>query len=286
MANIKVAVVQLSFNDNEAENLAKLESKIIQAAKNGAKIILTPELPSYLYFCKKQNSKYFDLAKTIDESPIVKLYKLLAHKYNIVLPASFFERDGNACYNSIAMIDADGSIMGVYRKAHIPDGIGYQEKYYFSPGSAGFKVWDTKYAKVGVGICWDQWFPEAARVMALKGAEILLYPTAIGSEPHLPDYDSKDHWQRVMQGHAAANMLPVLASNRYATEANDDITATYYGSSFITDHTGDKIAEANRSGDDILYATFDFAELQQQRFYWGLFRDRRPELYNEIVRKY
>ena len=286
MSLVKVASIQLSFSDNETNNLNNLKTAIIKAAKNGAKIILTPELPSYLYFCKKQNPDHFSLAKSIDESAIIKLFKDLAKTYEIVLPASFFERNGNACYNSIAMIDADGEVLGLYRKSHIPDGIGYQEKYYFSPGSDGFKVWDTRFCKIGVGICWDQWFPEAARVMALKGAEMLLYPTAIGSEPHLPDYDSKDHWQRVMQGHAGANMLPVLAANRYGCETNDDITAKYYGSSFITDNTGAKVAEANRDSDDILYAEFDLVELQTQRFHWGLFRDRRPEHYHDIVKGY
>ncbi|WP_116964646.1 N-carbamoylputrescine amidase [Fastidiosibacter lacustris] len=280
---VKVAVIQSKFSNDVDSNIIHLNQRVVEAAVRGAQIILMPELPSYWYFCKRQDPAYFAMAETLEECKLIGLMRKIAKEYQVVLPTSFFEKVGNTCFNSVAMIDADGSILGIYRKSHIPDGAGYQEKYYFSPGKSGFKVWQTRYAKVGCAICWDQWFPEAARIMALKGADLLLYPTAIGSEPHLPDYDSKDHWQRTMQGHAAANMVPVLAANRYGEESDSSIQTTFYGSSFITDGFGQKIAESPRQGDDILYASFNLKKLQENRFAWGLFRDRRPELYHDIT---
>ena len=285
MSNVNVAIIQMSFSDNIESNLNQLEKNIIELAKQGAQVILMPELPSYHYFCKQQNADYFDMAKPINESKIVQMGINLTKKYNIVLPVSFFERLGNTCYNSVAMIDADGEVLGIYRKSHIPDGIGYQEKYYFCPGQSGFKVWKTKYGNIGCAICWDQWFPECARVMALQNADMLLYPTAIGSEPHLPDYDSKDHWQRTMQGHAAANMIPVLAANRVGIEETDGVETTFYGSSFITDNTGKKIAQASRDKSENIISSLDLYSYKIQRTNWGLYRDRRPDLYNEIIKK-
>jgi N-carbamoylputrescine amidase len=223
------------------------------------------------------------MAESINDCLLIKEMQHIAKTHQVVIPVSFFEKVENTFFNSVAMLDADGSILGTYRKSHIPDGIGYQEKYYFSPGKSGFKVFKTRFGVIGCGICWDQWFPEAARIMTLKGADLLLYPTAIGSEPHLPDYDSKDHWQLAMQGHSAANMIPVLAANRYGIESDDAISTTFYGSSFITNNKGAKITESQRQGDDILYAEFDFNDLRDERISWGIFRDRRPDLYHALV---
>ncbi|WP_119343862.1 N-carbamoylputrescine amidase [Facilibium subflavum] len=282
---IKTAVIQLSFSDDISHNITQLVQKVTEASKQNANIILIPELPSYLYFCKLQSAEYFKLAEHIDDCRLIREMQLVARQYKVVIPVSFFEKVENTFFNSVAMIDADGQVLGVYRKSHIPDGTGYQEKYYFSPGKSGFKVWQTQYGRIGCGICWDQWFPEAARVMTLKGADILLYPTAIGSEPHLPEYDSKAHWQTVMQGHSAANMIPVLAANRYGIEKDHDIEINFYGSSFITDHKGQKIAEADRISEQILYADFNLDHIKDERISWGIFRDRRPDLYLSIAKE-
>ena len=230
-----------------------------------------------------QREELFELAKPFDNHPTIKRMSVLAKELKVVIPVSFFEKANRAYFNSIAVIDADGSIMGVYRKSHIPDGPGYQEKFYFNPGNTGFKVWDTKYAKIGIGICWDQWFPEAARSMVLKGAEILLYPTAIGGEPETDGFDSSDMWQRAMIGHSAQNQIPVIASNRIGTEEGIDNSNYFYGRSFITNHIGDKIAEAGRDKEEILIGEIDLKEAETLRNVWGIFRDRRPDLYSNLM---
>ncbi|MFK5951596.1 MAG: N-carbamoylputrescine amidase [Desulfobacterium sp.] len=287
MKEVTVAATQMSITWNLPGNIDKAESLIRQAAKEGANIILIQELFETPYFCIEQQIKHFDLATSLEENANIKRFQLLAKELNVVLPFSWFERANRAFFNSLAMVDADGSILGIYRKTHIPNGPGYQEKHYFNPGDTGFKVWKTKYGNVGVGICWDQWFPESARCMALMGAEILMYPTAIGSEPPpAPPIDSHGHWQRVMQGHAGANLMPLVASNRIGTEtATEDTnsTITFYGASFIADHTGDKVEEATRTDEQILIHTFDLEEIKKYREGWGVFRDRRPELYTPIA---
>ena len=280
---ITVAATQFACSSDRAENLATAERLIRAAAAKGANIILIQELFETPYFCKDHSTDYFALALPVSENPAVKRFQALAAELNVVLPASFYERSGNAFYNSVAMIDADGSMLGIYRKAHIPESPGYHEKFYFSPGDTGFKVWQTRFGTIGVGICWDQWFPESARVMALLGAEILLYPTAIGAEPQDATIDSRDHWQRAMQGHAAANVMPLIASNRIGTEKGERWTVTYYGSSFIADQTGAIVEQADRTGEAILTASFDLDALRKYRNAWGVFRDRRPELYGPIL---
>ncbi len=252
--------------------------------RRGANIVLLQELFAGPYFCIEQRD-CFEYAIDLDEDKgYIHRFQLLARELNVVLPLSFYERSNNAHFNSMVMIDSDGSQLGIYRKSHIPDGPGYQEKYYFSPGNTGFKVFQTQFGKVGVGICWDQWFPEAARVMGIDGAEILLYPTAIGSEPHAPALDSGGHWQRCMQGHSAANMIPVVASNRIGREVarDSDVAITFYGSSFMTDHTGKIVADAGRHQETILVNTYNFTEIKRARMQWGVFRDRRPELYGKL----
>ncbi len=283
MRIVKVAATQMSCSNNIKDNIKKAESLVRRAAAEGAKIILIQELFENLYFCQKEIPEFYDYAKTAEDNDAVNHFRNVAKELNIVLPISFYEKKNNARYNAMAMIDADGSILGVYRKSHIPDGPGYEEKYYFNPGDTGFKVWNTKYGKIGVGICWDQWYPEAARCMALMGAEILLYPTAIGSEPESPLVDSKDHWQRCMIGHSACNLVPVIASNRVGTETIEDSTIKFYGSSFITNATGEKVAEADREEETYLLAEFDLDALERQRIEWGIFRDRRPDLYKVIL---
>ncbi len=282
MRNVTFAATQLALTDNLSENLTRAEAAVRQAAAQGAQVILLQELFEYEYFCKKQKAAYLKLAHPLANHPWIGQFQALAKELNIVLPISFFERDGNSFFNSLVMVDADGSLGDVYRKSHIPDGPGYSEKFYFSPGDTGFKVWDTQYGRFGVAICWDQWFPEAARAMALMGAEALFYPTAIGSEPQDPTLDSRDHWQRVMQGHSAANVVPVIASNRVGVEYEDEIATTFYGSSFITDATGAKLVEADRSEQTVLVATIDLDAAADARRAWGLFRDRRPELYGPL----
>ena len=291
MSLVKTAAIQLDCVADPAANLAHAEKLVRQAAADGAKIILLPELFERPYFCQERRYDYYAYATPVAENPAVKRLSAVAKELEVVLPVSFYEKDGTRLFNSIAMLDADGSVMGVYRKTHIPDDHYYQEKFYFTPGNTGFKVWETRYGKVGVGICWDQWFPEAARSMALLGADILLYPTAIGSEPIL-EVDSSGHWMRTMQGHSAANILPVMAANRYGLETvtpcpengNQSSSLTFYGSSFITDETGDILTRAGRSGDEILMAEFDFDQIRTERLSWGLFRDRRPETYQQLTR--
>ncbi|HAS6443424.1 TPA: N-carbamoylputrescine amidase [Vibrio parahaemolyticus] len=279
---VKFAALQLTKSWDLEENLAKAKKAIREAAQNGANVILPQELFAAPYFCKKQEAKYFDLAEETANSHLIQEMSALAKELGVVIPVSYFEKAGNTFFNSLVMIDADGTALDNYRKSHIPDGPGYSEKYYFSPGDTGFKVWQTKFGKFGAGICWDQWFPELARSLALHGAEAIFYPTAIGSEPQDPALDSRDHWQRTMQGHSAANLVPVIASNRVGTEVDDGIETTFYGSSFITDHTGAKIAEAPREGETIIYAEIDLATTAKARHAWGLFRDRRPDLYTSV----
>lgn len=280
--NVTFAATQLAIGWDIEANLDKCEATIREAAANGAQVILLQELFEAPYFCKTQQYKYLDLARPLSENPLVARFAKLAAELEVVLPLSYFERSENTFFNSLVMLDADGAVLENYRKSHIPDGPGYCEKFYFTPGDTGFKVWRTRYGTFGAGICWDQWFPELARSCVLLGAEALFYPTAIGSEPQDTGLDSCGHWQRVMQGHSAANILPVVASNRVGVEEDDGISTTFYGSSFITDHTGDKIAAANRSEETILYATIDLDAAAQYRRCWGVFRDRRPELYGAI----
>lgn len=283
MRQVTVAATQMACGPDAEENVARAERLVRRAAGEGANLVLLQELFAHLYFCKDEDPAHFALATPVDASPLLRRMRRLAAELGVVLPVSFFERANNAYFNSVAVIDADGSLLGVYRKSHIPDGPGYQEKYYFSPGDTGFRVWRTRAGRIGVGICWDQWFPEAARVMVLAGAEILLYPTAIGSEPQDPDYDSSDHWQTVMRGHAAANMVPVVASNRIGRESGRDCTLTFYGRSFIADARGAVVAEADRVSEAVLLARFDLERLERERAAWGLFRDRRPELYVPLL---
>ncbi|OCX70854.1 N-carbamoylputrescine amidase [Acidithiobacillus thiooxidans] len=279
---VKVAAIQMAVGDNEAENIDKALQQVHCAADAGANIILLQELFSTPYFCKDQNPDFLALAQPRSSHPALLALQKLAKDRHLVLPVSFFERANNAFFNSLVVFDADGKDLGLYRKAHIPDGPGYQEKFYFSPGDTGFKVFDTQYGRIGVAICWDQWFPEAARVMALQGAEILFYPTAIGSEPRAPEINSRGHWTRVMQGHAAANLVPVVAANRIGHEIGAESSITFYGGSFISDPTGALLAQADQE-ECILYADLDLSKLAAQRAEWGLFRDRRPELYAPIL---
>jgi N-carbamoylputrescine amidase len=284
MRTVTLAATQMSCSWDIEDNLAKAERLVRQAAGQGAHIVLVQELFATPYFCQDQIADFFDIAKPLDANPIVERFARLAAELNVVLPVSYFEQAGKAYFNSVAIVDADGTVLGNYRKSHIPDGPGYTEKFYFSPGDTGFKVWKTRHAAIGVGICWDQWFPEAARAMALKGAEILLYPTAIGSEPLDPALDSAGHWQRVMQGHAGANLMPLVASNRIGAEPGRRGTEIrFYGSSFIADPTGAKVAEADRTSETVLTATFDLEAIEKQRRAWGLFRDRRPDLYQPLM---
>ncbi len=280
---VKVAAVQMAMGDNKEANVERAERLVREAASNGAQIILLPELFEGLYFCKDMDKKYFSWAKEREGHPMIARFSAMAAELGVVLPLSYFEKSGDSYFNSLVMIDADGSVLENYRKTHIPSGPGYEEKFYFKPGDTGFRVWQTKYAKIGVGICWDQWFPETARSLALMGAELIFYPTAIGSEPEI-HVDSKEHWQRVQQGHSAANTVPVIAANRIGVEAGESCSLTFYGSSFMSDYTGHKIAEASRDVEGIIYAEYDLEENSKQREYWGLFKDRRPEMYTEVCR--
>lgn len=283
MSKVTVAATQMACTWDRGANMAQAEKLIRAAAGRGANVILIQELFETPYFCKDHSPQHFELARPLEGHPAVAQFAELARELGVVLPVSVFERANNTFFNTLVMVDADGSVLGSYRKSHIPEGPGYHEKFYFSPGDTGFKVWDTKFAKLGVAICWDQWFPEAARCMALLGAEILLYPTAIGSEPQDPGLDSSAHWQRTMQGHAAANIMPLVASNRIGTEAGEKYSMTFYGSSFIASHTGEKVAEADRSSETVLTATFDLDAVRRYRQAWGLFRDRRPDLYYPLL---
>jgi N-carbamoylputrescine amidase len=273
----------MSCSWNIDDNIVKAEKLIRGAATAGAKIILLQELFETPYFCQVKNEDYFKLASPYIQNKGIKRFRNLARELEVVLPLSFFENASGRFYNSVAIIDATGEVLGVYRKTHIPDGPGYEEKFYFTPGDTGFKVWKTRYAVIGVGICWDQWFTEAARCMALQGAEILLYPTAIGSEPDRPEVDSKNHWQLCMQGHAAANIIPVIASNRVGVETIGGSEIRFYGSSFITDGTGAKVAEADDITEKYLTAELDLEQTRKYREYWGIYRDRRPDMYQQIV---
>lgn len=286
MRNVTVAAIQMQCSTNVEENIKKADKMIREAAQKGAQIILLPELFERQYFCQERRYEYYEFAKSVEENDAVRHFKKLAKELSVVLPISFYERDINRLYNSVAIIDADGTNLGVYRKTHIPDDHYYQEKFYFTPGDTGFRVFKTTFGTIGVGICWDQWFPETARGMAIQGAEILFYPTAIGSEPILT-CDSMPHWRRCMQGHAACNLMPVVAANRIGTESvipceeNGGQTSelTFYGSSFITDATGEIVVTANREEETVIYSTFDLDQLESDRLSWGIFRDRRPECY-------
>jgi len=285
---VTVAATQFACDWDVDGNIAKAERAVREAAARGAQIILLPELFETPYFCIEQDVRHLNLARPAVESRAIRHFQPLARELGVVLPISFFERMGNAYFNSVGVLDADGGLLGVYRKSHIPNGPGYQEKNYFSPGDTGFKVWDTRFARIGVGICWDQWFPETARVMALKGAELLFFPTAIGSEPPPAlSVNSREHWQRTQQGHAAANLTPLIASNRYGLERSmqdpNGLYITFYGSSFIADATGAKVAEAGETEDVVLTATFDLEAIRNLRDNWFVFRDRRPDLYGPLL---
>jgi N-carbamoylputrescine amidase len=285
MRSVRFAVTQFACSWDRRANVEKAKTMVRAAAAQGANVVLLQELFETLYFCQDQKADHFELAAPAEGNPLLAEMSSFAKELGVVLPVSFFERAGPVHFNSLAMIDADGHLMGVYRKSHIPTGPGYQEKYYFTPGDTGFRVWATRFGTFGVSVCWDQWFPEAARSMALMGAEVLLYPTAIGSEPPpAPLRDSRDHWRRVMQGHAAANCVPVIASNRIGTERGEAGEITFYGSSFIADATGGITAELNRTEEGVIAATFDLDEIAKMRASWGLFRDRRPELYGGLTK--
>ena len=280
---VTIAATQMACNWDLKNNIDKAISMVHQAADLGAQIILLQELFETPYFCIDTQNEHFNLAKTLSEQPTIKKMQTIAKDLGVVLPVSFFERSGLVYFNSIVVIDADGSIVGHYRKSHIPDFPLYEEKFYFSPGDTGFRAFDTKFGRIGVGICWDQWFPEAARIMVLKGAEILLYPTAIGSEIFSPDLDSKDHWQSVMRGHAAANIVPVISSNRIGKEVSGTNEIEFYGSSFICDHKGKIIKSGDKTSESVLTHTFDLNEIRDYRRSWGVFRDRRTSLYGSLL---
>ena len=287
MRKVKYAGIQMQCTKSVEENIAKADKMVRKAASEGAKIILLPELFERQYFCQERNYDYYLYARSLEEDEAVNHFKKVAAELEVVLPISFYEKDVNVFYNTTAVIDADGSVLGIYRKTHIPDDHYYQEKFYFTPGDTGFKVWDTRYGKIGIGICWDQWFPETARGMAVQGAEILFYPTAIGSEPIL-EVDSMPHWRRCMQGHAACNVIPVVAANRIGEEyvepsdenGGQKSSLVFYGSSFVTDSTGEIVMQASRDKEEIVYGESDLNENRDLRVSWGLFRDRRPQMYH------
>ena len=280
---VKVSAIQMSMGEDKASNIDKAYRLAKEAAANGAEIILLPELFEGHYFCKDMDEKYFSWAAPREGNKLIEKFASLAKELKVVILISYFEKSDEGYFNSLVVADADGTIMDNYRKTHIPDGPGYEEKFYFKSGNTGFKVYDTAYAKIGVGICWDQWFCETARALTLMGAEIIFYPTAIGSEPEIL-LDSKEHWQRVQMGHAATNTVPVVVANRIGEERGESCTLNFYGSSFITDYTGAKIAEASRDKEEIIYASFDIEDNQKQRHYWGLIRDREPRAYSKICK--
>lgn len=282
MRLVKVAVTQMACSEDPKENLAKAEHLAASAAKEGANVVVIQELFENRYFCKKLDTAMSRYGTELGDNPAVARFAELAKKLNVVLPVPFCERASQVYFNSVAVIDAGGAVLGVYRKTHLPDGIGYYEKNYFTPGDRGLMVWNTRFGRIGVGICWDQWFSEVARCMVLAGAEILIYPTAIGSEPDFPGFDSKDHWQLVMRGHSAANLVPVACSNRIGEESLQDVSITFYGSSFVTDGKGAMLAELDRSGEGFRVVELDLDALEEARRSWGIFRDRRPELYGLI----
>lgn len=289
MRNVTVAAIQMSCYMEPTKSIAHAEELVRKAASDGANVILLPELFERQYFCQERRYEYYEYAKSVEENDAIRHFLPIAKELGVVLPISFYEKDGNRFYNSIAVIDADGSLLGVYRKTHIPDDHYYQEKFYFCPGDTGFKVWDTRYGRIGIGICWDQWFPETARSLAVLGAEMLLYPTAIGSEPILL-CDSMPHWRRCMQGHAGSNLMPVIAANRIGIEnvtpceenGMQESSLSFYGSSFMTDETGELVEAASRDKEEVLLHTYDLEEIEKNRLSWGIFRDRRPECYGEI----
>jgi N-carbamoylputrescine amidase len=286
MRSVSVAATQMSCSWDRGENIERASALVRAAAAGGARIILLQELFETPYFCIEQRGEHLALATPREDNALLAHFQALARELEVVLPISWFERAGNSFFNSLCMIDADGSVLGYYRKAHIPNNVGYQEKSYFTPGDTGFRVWNTRYARVGVAICWDQWFPEAARCMALHGAEVLLYPTAIGSEPGAPELDSSGHWQRTMQGHAAANVIPVIASNRIGREvatSDDSLWIEFYGHSFICDHSGAMLQQGDDHSEAVLISDFDLEAIAAYRAEWGLFRDRRPELYGDLL---
>ncbi|WP_060508679.1 N-carbamoylputrescine amidase [Pseudomonas sp. NBRC 111124] len=286
MSLLRIATTQMPCSWNLPDNLDRAEQLVRQAAAEGARVILLQELFATPYFCIEQDHKHQTLAEPYPSSPILQRFATLAGELGVVLPLSWYERAGNAFFNSLTVADADGQLLGVYRKTHIPNAIGYQEKEYFSPGDTGFKVWDTAVGRLGIGICWDQWFPETARCLALMGAEVLLFPTAIGSEPGCTELDSRDHWQVAMRGHAAANLLPVVAANRVGVEVADSdqsLSMRFYGSSFICDHKGAMLAEADRDGSGIWLYDLDLARMREDRLSWGIYRDRRPEMYAPLL---
>jgi N-carbamoylputrescine amidase len=276
---ITVAAIQCALPGTRRENIARVEKHVREAASLGANVVLPPELFEGPYFCREEKAEWFAEARAVEDDEAVGRLRDVARELGIVVPVSFFERAGQAYYNSVALVDADGSLLGVYRKSHIPDGPGYEEKFYFRPGDTGFRVWRTRHGTIGVGICWDQWFPESARAMMLLGAEVLFYPTAIGSEPHDPDLDTRDPWQRAMIGHAVSNVVPVVAANRIGNEDGQ----VFYGSSFIADARGDKRVELGRADEGVIATTFDLAAIERARASWGFFRDRRPELYDVLM---
>ncbi|HEY1690855.1 MAG TPA: N-carbamoylputrescine amidase [Polyangiaceae bacterium] len=277
--SITVAGLQCALGGTRGENLSRVEKLVREAAGRGANVVLPPELLEGPYFCRDEKPEWFTQARSLDDDEAVARLRVVARELGVVIPVSFFERAGQAYYNSVAVVDADGAVLGVYRKSHIPDGPGYEEKFYFRPGDTGFRVWPTKHGTLGVGICWDQWFPESARAMMLLGAEVLFYPTAIGSEPHEPDLDTRDPWQRAMIGHAVSNVVPVVAANRIGVEEGQ----RFYGSSFVADARGDKVSELGRDDEGIVLASFDLDALARTRASWGFFRDRRPELYGVLT---
>jgi len=283
MRVVTLAATQMACGWDRDANHAAAQEMVRCAAGQGANVVLLQELFETPYFCPDQKEAHFGLARPFDGNPMIASMAQLAAELQVVLPVSFFERAGDSYFNTLAVIDADGAVLGTYRKSHIPEGPGYEEKFYFTPGDTGFRVWQTKAGVLGAAICWDQWFPECARAMALAGAELLVYPSAIGNEPQDPALQSRDHWQRVMQGHAAANMVPVVAANRVGTEVHDAASMTFYGSSFIAGPQGEIIAEASRDAPGIVTATVDLDEIAEQRQSWGLFRDRRPDLYGALV---
>lgn len=276
---LRAAAIQAAFGGDIDANIATVARLVRDAAAQGAQVVLPPELFQGPYFCTTQDEAWFSRAWPAEAHPCVTALQPLAAELGVVIPVSIYERDGPRFYNSLVMIDADGRQLGLYRKSHIPDGPGYQEKYYFRPGDTGFKVWDTAHGRIGAGICWDQWYPEAARAMVLMGAEILIYPTAIGSEPHDASLDTRDPWRRAMQGHAVSNIIPVVAANRVGAESTGGVAQTFYGSSFLCDHRGDIVAELDRTGEGVAVAAFDLDHLDRHRAAWGFFRDRRPDLY-------
>ncbi len=283
MRQLIAAAVQISCTDEIEANLDKLEHHVRAAARRGAQLVVLQELFEGVYFCMDEDKRHNVRARPLDGHPTVARMAALARETGTVLPVSLFERDGSRLFNTLVMIDADGKVLGHYRKSHIPNSPGYSEKLYFADGDTGFRVFETAAGKIGAGVCWDQWFPEAARAMVLMGAEVLVYPTAIGSEPSYPGWDSRDHWQRVMQGHAGANLTPVIAANRIGVEKGEMNEVVFYGSSFITDHTGAKLAEADRVSESVITAALDLNEIAAARRSWGVFRDRRPDLYQALL---